>query len=722
MAKKEDFLAEARARFALAEEAERELRDVQLDDLRAISGDQWPAGVKAMRDADGRPCLTTNRLPQFIRQVSNDARQNRPQIQVNPVDSDGDPETAEIIQGLIRHIEYDSNADQAYDCAYESAAQCGIGWIRLLTEYSDPLSFDQDIKIKRIRNPHSVLIDPNAKEADRSDMQWAFMVDFLTREEFETLYPQSEVAKGGQSGWELARQQAPQWMEGKGIRVCEYFEKTFKPGVLCLLDSGETVLKAQVPEGAVVVRERQTQIPTVTWSKITGTEILEQTEWPSQWIPLVPVLGSELEVDGKLILEGVIRHAKDSQKMLNVWVSAETEAIGLAPKSPWLVAEGQLEGYEKVWRTSNSKNHAYLTYKPTSSAGQPVPPPQRVFGEANVQALTNARLQAQDDLKSLVGIYDSALGARSNETSGLAIRARQNQASTAHYHLMDNLVRAMRQIGRIIVDLIPKIYDAQRVVRIVGDEGEQRLVTINAPTEDKGEMRIYDLGVGKYDVTVSSGPSYQTKRQEAVASMLQLAQAYPPITQIAGDLMVGAMDWPGAKAISQRLKKLLPPEVQDEQEKPQIPPQLQAQLAQSGQMVEQLTQALNDVQDKLDSKTLEIESKERIAAMQAQVELVKTWAQLDQKDAALAYQTEYQQLEQRLALLREGQPVMPGLEAMPQQTPTSQEPIEPYPAEPYEAEGGAPGMTPEFDATGLIPAQPYGQQAAFEPGPSMETP
>lgn len=727
-----EFLEEARERFELAEKAERLIRERGQDDLRMRAGDQWDEDIKNRRIADKRPCLTVNRLPQFVRQVSNDQRQNRPAILVSPVDDKADPKTAEVLQGIIRHIEYDSGADAAKDTAFDCAANTGLGYFRVITEYSDPMSFDLDIKIKRIRNQFSVYIDPDAKEPDRSDMRWAFIVDDFSEEEFEARYPDAEICKGGSTAWETARQIAPAWMQGKGVRVAEYFCMTTTKATLVMLADGTVMLEEDLEKALeldpqmvppVVLKQRNTEIPSVRWCKIIGTEILEDTVWPGQWIPIIPVLGDELEVDGQVILEGVIRHAKDQQKILNVMVSTEAESIGLVPKAPWIVAEGQLEGnYAKDWKDANTKTFAYLTYKPISLNGQPVPAPQRVFGEANVQAVTNARLMAQDDMKALVGIFDSALGAKSNETSGIAIRARQNQAGTANFHLVDNLTRANRHLGRILIDLIPKVYDAPRVARIIGEDGEEKVVRVNERFKDPatGKEIIYNLGVGKYDVRVTTGPSFATKRQEAAASMMSLAQADPTFTQKAGDLLVKNMDWPGAQEIADRLRKFMPPQALSEDGQGQVPPEVQAkmqalagQIQQQGALIEQLTGALNAAREQMDSKAMELASKERIAAMQTQADLLKTWATLDQKDSAMALKAELDQIQAQLERL-----------STPMLTPS---PLD-DPAEPPMV-GGMPGMAPATGGgiapgttePGLTP-EPQGQPAAPVPGSPMETP
>lgn len=613
----------ARKRFETAESAEREIREEMKLDLRFRAGDQWPSMARAMREKEGRPCLVVNRIPQFVRQVCNDQRQNRPSIQVSPVDDYADPETAKVLQGLIRHIEYDSGASAAYDSAFEHAATTGRGYFRVVTEYVDHASFDLDIKIKRIVDPLSVYLDPEAKEPDRSDAKWCFIVDTLSKEAFEALYPEAKLSSGATS-WEEARQSAPLWLDADGVRVAEYFSVETRKITIHLLEDGQVMADAEyqtLGEAAPgIAKTRKVDAPAVVWRKLTGTEILEETTWPGQWIPILTVLGDEYEVDGQTILEGVVRHARDTQRMLNYWVSAETEAIALAPRAPWLVAEGQLEGYEKAWKTANTQNHAYLTYRQVDLNGHPAPAPHRTFAEPAVGAITAARMQCADDLKALTGIYDAALGARSNEQSGRAIMARQRQSSTANFHLMDNLTRALRHLGRILVDLIPKIYDTERVVRIIGDDEKPKTIRLNAPFREDGISKIFDLGVGRYDVTVDAGPSYETKRQEAVAAILDLVQSFPPIMQVAGDILIRNMDWSGSKEIAERLKKTMDPAIVDDGK--QKGPDAAAQLEQMGQMVEQLTQALNEAQDRVTAAEQAVaEAQQQLSSKEADLQV-----------------------------------------------------------------------------------------------------
>lgn len=626
----EKLLQQARERFKLASDAEESIRREALEDLRFRAGEQWPENIKIDRQNTGRPCLTINRIPQFLRQVTNEIRQNRPSIQVNPVDDQADPETAEILQGIMRHIEVSSDADVAYDTAAEHAATFGFGYLRVITDYVDERSFDQEIRIERIRNPFSIYFDPECQKPDYSDARWAFVVQDVDREEYRALYPDSELS--GLADMTTVGDQAPGWINGKSVRIAEYWHIDHEEQELALLPDGSVMPADMVPEGVPVLRTRTVQVPKVYWCKVNGLEVLEKQEWPGRWIPIVPVLGDEVIVNGERQLYGLVRFARDPQRMYNYWATAETEMIALAPKAPFIGAAGQFEGFERQWQSANVRNLPYLEYKPVSHAGVPMGPPQRQVYEPPIQAISHARMQANDDLKATTGIYDASLGARSNEQSGRAILARQREGDVANFHYADNLARSIKHLGKILLDLIPRIYDAPRVMRIIGAEEVERVVQINAPTRDKGVERIYDLSIGEYDVTVSVGPSFSTKRQEAVDSMLQLSQAYPPLMQVAGDLLVKNMDWPGASEIAERLKKLLPPNLQEEQEEQQVPPAVQAQMSQMAQQNEQLSQALNQATDDLRTKRLEIESRERIEAMKAQTELVKIEAQLSSRE------------------------------------------------------------------------------------------
>lgn len=615
----------AKKRFQYCAEAESDIRKQALDDLQFLVGDQWPDGVQRQRQQDGRPCLTINKLPQFVHQVTNDQRQNRPSIQINPVDDKGDIETAEVIQGIIRHIENDSGADAAYDTAFSSACAGGFGYIRVITEYAGVMSFEQNIKILRVLNPFMVYLDPSYTEPDGADAKWGFVMEDYTREDYKEAFPDSELT--GTDDWRSVGD--GEWVTEDNCRVVEYFYKESKDEEISLMSDGSVYISKNLPDilpsgplGQIkVVSKRTTQITRIHWVKMNGVEILERTDWPGIYIPIIPVLGDEYNVDGKRILKGIVRDAKDPQRQYNYMASAATEGVALAPKAPFVAAAGQLEGFERDWQQANVKNQSVLQYKPVVAGGQMMPPPQRMTAEPAIQAINLLLMHASDDMKATTGIYDASLGARSNETSGKGILARQGQSQTGNFHFVDNLSRAIRHLGRVLLDIIPKVYDTQRVMRIIGEDGTQKVVGLSpAAQRDQamvmaGVQKIYDITVGEYDVTISTGPGYQTKRQEAVVSQLQLAQSYPPLMGIAGDLIVKNMDWPGAQKISERLHQMLPPQLQSEEDTG-IPPQAQQQIAQLTQQLQQAHQVgaamAEDLKSKISQTQMELESKERI--------------------------------------------------------------------------------------------------------------
>jgi hypothetical protein len=753
----EAFLTEAKDRFKLAVEAENEHRYEALDDQKFRSGEQWPFEIKSRRDQDGRPCLTINRIPQFLRSITNEQRQNRPAIQINPVGDNSDVKTAEVIEGLVRHIEA-QDADIAYDTAFDAAASYGgPGWIRVRTQFVDNTSFDQEILIDSIKNGMMVYSDPNSKDPAGKDLNWVFIVEDLSEVEYKAQYPKSKLA--GLPDFQSVGDRSAGWVTKKSVRIAEYYYKEptertllqFEDGSVSYEDQlppvsppsdqplelpGETAAPAVplgVPGGAPIpaaapapavapapapapqshgsiIARRSVQDVKVKWCKINAIEKLEErNDYKGKYIPMIPVIGEEVIVDGKRKLVGVIRFAKDAQRAYNYWTSAETEMIALAPKAPYILEAGQIEGYEDVWKNLNNKNYAYVPYKSKTIGDQLAPPPQRAQWEPPIQAISLARGQAADDLKATTGLYDASLGAQGNETSGRAILARQHEGSTANFHLSDNLARSIRQVGRVIVDLIPYVYDAPRVSRIIGREQQQRIVNIQSsanpnvqpPPEDQPDddiHHIYDVGMGKYDVSVTTGPSFNTLRQEAVASMLQLTQSYPQIAQFAGDLMVKNMDWPGAQQIAKRLKAMLPPQLQDEEEgqtgqEQKIPPQVQQALQQLTQQNETLTQNVHALLDERDKKILEIASKERIAALQTQAVLMTTEAKLQSQFALTNLQTTIEAINKRLEILSQveaEQGMAPGAGG-PANMPAAMNPTAPAPG-PGGPGGPVPGM------------------------------
>ena len=629
MSKEHDnILRLARERMQACQEAEHANNADAVDDLRFLAGgtNQWQPEAVRQRAAEGRPCMTFNQLPAIVQQVTNDQRQNTPAIKVHPVDDNADVETAEVLQGLIRHIEYDSNADSAYDTAVNAAAIHGKGVWRLLTEYESPDSFDQVIRFSRIRNSLNVHIDPYAQCPVASDMRYCLITDVMPKASFEAEYPKARATDV--AAWEGIGDSRKGWQRDDGVTIAEYYWIELKADTLVLLQDGSTAWQSELGDDADVVsaKKRQSMRRTVKWAKITGVDVLEEADIPGNWIPVFPVYGQELDIEGKVSRWGIVRNAKDPARMYNYWMTTATEEVAMRPRIPYIGAKGQFEGFEQQWANAHKSTQGYLEYEPVGLNGTLAPAPQRQpMGDVPVGVLQMA-MHAKDNIKSTTGLYDASLGAQGNETSGRAILARQKEGDTANFHFTDNLNKAIRHCGRVMCDMIPHIYDGERIVRIRGEDETIKAAKINATEVGKdGVSRVInDLTVGKYDVTISAGPSYTTQRQEAAEAMTQFAQSWPKLMDVAGDKVVANMDWPGAEDIAERLKKTLPPgllEQEDGQQPQQIPPEVQQQLQQMDQVIQQMTQELETAQNGLEKARIDAASRERVAEINAAARL-----------------------------------------------------------------------------------------------------
>jgi hypothetical protein len=629
-----DILATARARLDMAVSALAESREDEIDDLRFYAGSpdnhwQWPADVLATRGAvqgqtiNARPCLTINKLPQHVRQVTNDQRQNRPGAKVIPVDDNADVEVADIFNGMIRHIEYISDADVAYDTACENQVSYGEGYLRLLTEYCDDNTFDQDIKIGRVRNSFSVYMDPTIQDPTGADAKYCFVTEDVTKAEFERMYPDASPITTLQS-LGVGDQSISNWLNDDTIRIADYYYIDFDPETLNLYPGNATAFEG-TPEDKQLraiygkpKKSRQSDRQKVKYCKINGYEILEEREWAGKYIPVIRIVGNEFEVDGRLYVSGLVRNAKDAQRMYNYWVSQEAEMLALAPKAPFIGYGGQFEGYETNWKTANTQNWPYLEVNPdvTDGQGGMLPLPQRAQPPMASSGLLQAKAGASEDIKSTTGQYNASLGMGSNERSGKAILARQREGDVGTYHYGDNLARGVRHVARQLVDLIPKIYDTQRIARIIGEDGETKMIKINPEQEqpvnkivdERGIVmeKIYNPGVGKYDVVAITGPGYATKRQEALEAMAQLLQGNPQLWAVAGDLFVKNMDWPGAQEMSKRFAKTIDPKfLSDGEDNPALQA-AQQQMQAMGQEMEQMHQMIRNV-----GKSIEVQEQER---------------------------------------------------------------------------------------------------------------
>ena len=574
---KHDALIErARKRLRQARDAEFTNRENAEDDLENLIGDgQWPEEVRSEREAEGRPCLTINRLPQFVRQVTGDIRRMNPAINITPGDTGASKDVADIIEGLIRQIEYKSDASSVYEYAAESAAQCGMGFFRVRADWEADDSFDQEILIDRIDNPFSVYFDPAAKDPTRKDAQFVFVTEVMDEKEFEEAYPKASLvsveADGDLDGIE-------DWRESAGVVVAEYIYREYEEKTIGLLADGSTVENPVAP--MPIVRKRKVQAEKLMWCKVTGKEVLEgPVELPGKGLPIIAVMGEEINTGREVRRSSVIRYAKDPQRLYNYWRSAQTELVALQPKAPYIVSAKQVAGYEGMWADANNSNEPYLVYNPDEKA----PPPQRAMPPVASSGMMQEVMTASEDMKGTTGIYDAGLGNGGNEKSGIAIQRRQMESDISTSIYSDNMAKAIAQCGRVIVSMIPTVYDTRRVVQILGKDNTPQPVEINGmQISQDGVVPVNDIRVGRYDVRVSVGPNYTTRRQETAESMIDFIRAFPPAAGVTADLVAQNMDWPGADQFADRLKKVLPPGVADSDEPPS--PEQQAMMQQQAQM------------------------------------------------------------------------------------------------------------------------------------------
>lgn len=650
----ETLLEDVRTRFAWVQEVEADWRRRAEEDMKFAAGEQWDSAL--LQHRTGRPSLVIDRMGTTLRQLINEGRQQRPGITVSPMDSVADPDTATKIQGLIRNVEVQSNADMAYATGLEHGIICGRGFLRVNTRYIDDSTFAQEAYIERIRNPLWVYLDPMHTQPDGSDARWCFIAKQMTRSEYETQYGPQKATLDGWAALDTG------WVTPQVVRVAEYYWVETHTWTLRLLQSGQVLPDGlELPEGARVMRTREVERCEV-WQAVTnGHAVHSQTRWPGTKLPIAQILGEEAEVDGKPDWRGLVRRLRDPQRQYNFWASSKAEMIALAPKAPFIGAEGQFEGHPE-WATANLRNHAFLEYKLiTSMGGQPLPPPQRSSVEPPVQAMVQGSLQAADEIKAISGYYDPSLGAESNETSGVAIRQRQAQTNTATYHFLDNQRRAIRYIGEILVDLFPHIMTEPQTVRILGEDGQASQTLFNERHTDPttGEAVLYDLSTGRYDVAIEAGPSYATQRQENAQVLTQIVQAAPQLMMIIGDMLFESLDIDLAGKMADRLQKAMPPTLlmgeegaeknmqvaqatQQLQQLPQMQQQLQqaqAQLMQMQQSVQSLTQSNNELTLQILNRDKELALQERKLDLEAQDKARQRM--LDEQEARIkAYDSE----------------------------------------------------------------------------------
>lgn len=648
-------LEEARERFERVNSDDRVNRDNYKADLAFVysPGAQWPDAVRATREAWKELCLEFNQLKQFVAQVVNDQLQNRPGIKVHPTNGEASEETAEILQGLIRAIEYESSADSVYKNAFKLAVAAGRGWWRVISEYDAADSFNQSIKIIPILDSNTVYADLDYAMPDGSDRNWVFVAVPMPKEDFLRQYPNREPLSWGQF--------EPHWGDGKDtVVVADYYRRVCKKRTLVQMSDGAVGWLDEMPKPPAGVTEQQRRdVDTwsVEWYTIAGGEqVLEKHDCPGTMIPVICTAGEDVILDGKRVYQGLTRHARDAQSMLNFGMTQQASQLALSPRAPWVMAEGQDEGYQAMWRDANTRNWSALIYKPVTVEGNIAPPPQRTQPAMVSEGWDRWCQTMIQMIKSTIGMYEQSLGQRGQEVSGRAIMAREKQGDTATFNFVHNWHNAIGLTGKIITEWIPVIYDTQRIVAIVQEDDTKKLVTINEPGVDEDDagaleaIRRNDVTRGKYAVTIEAGPSFATRREESREALLGFVQAFPAAAQVAGDLVVRSMDIADADVLAKRLKMTLPPNILQAEEaegegKEPPDPAILAAMQQKDQQLQQAVQTMDQMHARIQELESGVTAKVQAAQVDAQVK-----ASLAQQDAAFKAQQAEQ--EAQMALLK----------------------------------------------------------------------
>lgn len=634
----QDTFQQAIERFRDAKEAFREQRDRMLEDAKfsnPADPQQWDELATRIRGKgpDGaRPCLTLDHTNQYIRQVVNDCRQNKPGLSALPASSGSNQQVAEAIEGMFRHIEYRSRAQIAYDTAVEHAARMGLGWIRVMPEVVNAKLNFQEVRICRVHNPLSITPDPGWVEADGMDIMWGFVESTLAKKTFLSLYPGKDTTPFDTKG------AGSNWFQENTVRIAEYLE---------VVEKKQSRMVVRLPDGSRrdvsedeywdVAKEIGTQPllesdymgseRRVLWRKMNGNEILEETTFPSRWTGLVPVIGNELWIDEKRYLSGMVRSMMEGQRAYNYERSAWIEAVALQPKAPYEAAAESIAGFEDDWGNSNRSNKAVLTWNARDEDGNELPKPTRMAPPNLPAAFAQGAQFADNDIQASVGMYRAALGAPTAEHSGIAIRQKRQEGDTANFHFTDNLARSIEMVGRIVVDMLPRLYDEKREAHILGLDGDVKPVTID-PKGDAYSKRpdgavSINLGSGDYEVRVKAGPSYTSLREEASDGLQQLMSGDPALAAVVAPIWARMQDWPEADKLAKALLAMAPPPVQQALADDQVgddPEKLKQQLLQAQQQLQHMQGLVQQAGDQLQQAQTE--------AKQAQVEGLAKAAQL----------------------------------------------------------------------------------------------
>jgi hypothetical protein len=595
-----------------------------LDDFRFENGKHWSAADKDTRDTEDRPALVVPRCNQFLNQVKNEQRQAKPGIKVSPGDGPpGIPEKkrikqAEWRQGIIRRIQYESCAVDAYQQAFDHAVISGRGFIHVLTEYASNSSNKQKIVIKGVKNPLDVYPGRLRNTLDYSDMTYCHILDKVAKTRFKKQYPDADESNFDET-------HTSGWISDKDITIADFYCIWTIKDELWTLEGGREIKKSQAKQNGIDETmiathpqsnkpwRREIRDPYIMWYKMTATEILDRRHIPGSHIPVIPVIGKEQDIGGELTIEGLLRKLEDIQLMYDYAASAEAEELQLRLKNKYIMAVGQEKGLEKWWGNANKLSLPYLLYNPIAVGNVLAPPPQRQQPNPIDPSILAAKQSYVDDMKAITGQYDPSLGVQSNEVSGKAIVARQVQSDNANFNYPDNLRISLTHAGKIINEWLPEYYKGAQEVKMMDAEDNESVLRLGEYVN--GEMA--ELGGGDFEVVVTMGQSHSTKRQQSVEFMMELIRAVPQVTPLIYDILVKNIDAPGAQQIAERLKKTIPPQLLEqeggEQQMAMKLQQAMGELQKSQQIIQAMSQQLQQIMQELETKQIESATKIRVA-------------------------------------------------------------------------------------------------------------
>ena len=635
MKKRDKIIEEARTRYEYASEAWAPIFALMSDDLRfsdPTALQQWPEKVRRERELDGRPCLTFDQCGQYVRQIINQARRNKPALKFLPVDDNSDHELAEVLQGLARQTEYESKAEIAYITALDHATRGGLGFFRLITEEKEggEVIGQQSARIVRVTDPKTIKLDPDFMEPDGSDAKWGFVEETYTREAFKKAWPKATAVDWDNQGW-----------YGKDhVRVCEYF-RIVESTQNVISVAGEVFTEeeywqaSQVNPGMQGVPNAKT-VCKVEWFKLSGEDVLEQSEFPAEYVPIFPVIGNESWEDGERRLGGIVRPVRDAQVAYNFERNGEIEAVAIGPKAPWVAPAEAIEGYESQWQNANRGNQAVLPYNSIDEQGNPIAAPTRINPAGVAAGWVTLAERSKADIQAGMGMFAASVGNNPNNQSGRAVLALQDKAEIGSFHYIDNLALSIGHMGRVLTQVWPRIYDQAQIVRILGEDDKSKFVRVQpdmpqgyAKGEENGQEVIYiNPGAGRFDARAVVGPAYATRQTEAAAEISELVNGNPQMLALLGDVWVKMRNFPEADKISKRFKAMLPPQVQEAEkegeEQQDIPPEVQQALQGAAQEIQALRDALQQAQQAMQGdqakaqQAMQIEAFKRDTALMLQ--------------------------------------------------------------------------------------------------------